>query len=88
MRWMPSPPCWNQRITELFGRAVKEDAGCDVTRRARGHRPGFSRSYSHSLFGQAITGPALRISRRDRDSRNPDNFSGIGLCAEVNLHFG
>ena len=50
--------------------------------------PGFSRSYSHSLFGHAITGPAFKNFSTKYAFPQEGHFSGLGLCAEVNLHFG
>src|SRR5580704_11217083 len=49
---------------------------------------GAGRSYSHSLFGQAITGPSFRNFCTRYSLPQLVHFSGIGRCAEVNLHFG
>src|SRR6185436_13452623 len=46
------------------------------------------RSYSHSLFGHAITGPDFRYFSTRYSLPQVGHFSGMGLLAEVNLHFG
>ncbi len=49
---------------------------------------GAGRSYSHSLLGQAMTGPAFRFFSTRYSLPQLGHFSAMGLCAEVNLHFG
>src|ERR1700733_12932371 len=49
---------------------------------------GTARSYSHSLFGHAITGPDFKNFSTKYSFPQLGHFSGIGLCAEVNLHLG
>src|SRR5579862_9603618 len=49
---------------------------------------GTARSYSHSLFGQAMTGPDFKNFSTKYSLPQAGHFSGIGLWAEVNLHLG
>src|SRR5215467_3644836 len=55
---------------------------------ALGGGGGAGRSYSHSLLGQAITGPAFRFFSIRYSLPQLGHFSAMGLLAEVNLQFG
>src|SRR5438270_974985 len=53
-----------------------------------GTASGFGRSKSHSLLGQAITGPDFKNFSTRNSLPQVGHFSAIGFPAEVNLHFG
>jgi hypothetical protein len=70
---------------KVFRQAVCDGAAAPAAASGGG---GAGRSKSHSLLGQAMTGPALRFFSTRYSLPQLGHFSAIGLPAEVNLHLG